>query len=137
MENNENLKVTSIDELKKMSMGEIVELPAFDENHPFVARLRRPSLLAMAKSGKIPNSLIDSANELFVNGTGGMANKNIKQDTMMKDMFEVFDLLCEASMVEPKYRDLEAAGITLTDEQYIFIFEYTQRGVKALENFRK
>lgn len=131
------LKVTSIEDLKSSAIGEVVQLPAFDENHPFVARLRRPSLLAMAKSGKIPNTLISAANDLFVNGAGGTAVKNIKDDQMMKQMFDILDLLCSESLVEPSYKELQDAGIGLTDEQYLFIFEYTQRGVKALENFRQ
>lgn len=132
----ENLKVISVDELKSVAKGEIVELPAFDENHPFIARLRRPSLLSMAKLGKIPNSLLDSANELFAQGPGITANKKINDENMMKDMFEVIDVICEASFVEPTYQQIKDAGVELTDDQYLFIFDYTQRGVKALENFR-
>lgn len=132
----ENLKITSIEELKEYTKGEIVELPSFDENHPFVARLKRPSLLAMAKAGRIPNSLLDSANELFAQGPATVANKRVKDENMMKDMFEVIDLICESSFVEPTYQELNDAGIELTDDQYLFIFDYTQRGVKALENFR-
>ena len=39
--------------------------------------------------------------------------------------------------VEPSWSELKNAGIELTDEQYMFIFNYTQEGVKALEPFRE
>ena len=62
---NEN-KVTSIEELKKVAFGEVVELPSFVQGVPFYARLKRPSMLAMTKSGRIPNELLVEANKLFV-----------------------------------------------------------------------
>lgn len=130
----ENLKITSIDELK--NIGQLVELPAFDEEHPFIAKLRRPSLMAMAKQGKIPNSLLTSANKLFTKGPAGTAVAEITDENMMKEMFDVIDLICEASFVEPTYQQLKDNGIELTDDQYLFVFDYTQRGVKALEKFR-
>lgn len=130
----ENLKITSIEELK--DLGEIVELPAFDATHPFVAKLKRPSLMEMAKNGNIPNSLLTSANKLFTKGPGGTAIADIQDENMMKEMFQIIDLICEASFVEPKYHELKENGISLTDDQYLFVFDYTQRGVKALENFR-
>ena len=49
----EGLKLTSIEELKKYANGTVVELPSFSEGQPFVARLKRPSLLSMVKQGKI------------------------------------------------------------------------------------
>ena len=130
------LKVTSIDELMDYAKGEVVELPSFDEKHPFVARIKRPSIMAMAKSGRIPNSLLDSANELFAQGPAVTANKKIKDMNMMKDMIDVLDVICEEAFVEPSYNEIKNAGVTLTDDQYLFIFDYTQRGVKALESFR-
>ena len=34
------------------------------------------------------------------------------------------------------YKELKSAGIELTDDQITTIFQFTQQGVKALENFR-
>ena len=131
MDNN-NLKVTSIEELVQYSKGEIVELPSFREGAPFIARLRRPSMMSLVKSGKIPNALVKSASKLF-NGKGVDDNN----DQAMGQAFEVFDALCEAAFVEPKYQDIKNAGIELTDEQYMAVFNYTQRGVDALAPFRR
>lgn len=128
------IQVTSLTKLKEYSAGQVVELPPFAEGMPFIARLRRPSLLALCKSGKIPNSLLSTANSLF---TGRPPEKKAaKADTQMKEYFEVFDAICEAAFVEPTWDELKQNNIQLTDDQYTYIFNYTQNGVKALESFR-
>lgn len=132
--NREQLVVTSIEQLKQYAQGEIVELPPFSPAQPFVAKLKRPSLLAMAKNGKIPNNLLVKTNELFINdGTAVNASDN----NMLEEIFSVIDTIASEVFVQPTYAEIKEAGIELTDEQMIFIFNYTQRGVKNLENFRE
>lgn len=126
------MDITSLSQLTKYAEGQIVELPAFAEGQPFVARIRRPSILALAKSGKIPNSLLKTANGLF-NGDTQTKNK----DSYLKDVFDVLDVICDACFMEPTYAQLREAGVELTDDQYMFIFNYTQTGVMALDSFRK
>ena len=128
----EQLQITSLNYLAEYAKGTPVELPPFAEGQPFVARLRRPSLLGLAKSGKIPNDLLTTANKLFA----ANSSFSITDERMLQQTFEVFDTICEACFVEPTYQQIKDAGITLTDEQYIFIFNYSQRGVRALKSFR-
>lgn len=130
------LRVTSIEDLQTYAKGAVVELPPFADGQPFVARLRRPSMLALVKSGKIPNELLQSANELFMGKPSVKREDKFDQNAMSR-MFDVFDIMCEASFVEPTYRQLCDAGIELTDDQYTFIFNYSQAGIKALNSFRK
>ena len=127
-------KVTSIDQLKLMSGGEIVKLPPFVQGQDFYAKLRRPSMLKLVQSGQIPNSLLRTANTLF---SGEVEKELERDDEFMKDMFEVIDVLAGAVFVEPSWNELKQAGIELTDEQYMFIFNYTQEGVRSLEPFRE
>ena len=127
-------KVTSIDELKVMSGGEVVKLPPFVQGQDFYAKLRRPSMLKLVQSGKIPNSLLRTANMLF---SGGVNEELDRDDEFMKDMFDLIDVLAGAVFVEPSWSELKQAGIELTDEQYMFIFNYTQEGVKSVEPFRE
>lgn len=131
----QELQVTSLDMLKGYSQGSAVELPAFGDGQPFVAKLKRPSMLALVKSGKIPNSLLTTANELFAGDKGGMADTD--DASAMSNLFEVMDILCEACFVEPTYKQLKEVGVELTDDQYMFVFSYTQTGVRALDSFRK
>lgn len=126
------LEVTPITSLKEYAQGEIVELPPFSESKPFVARLKRPSMMVLMKTGKIPNSLLLTANSLF---TGDSSAATVDED-FYKQVLEVIEVIAEASFIEPSWSDLKEAGVELTDEQYTFLFNYTQRGVKALEPFR-
>ena len=126
------MDITSLAQLTKYTEGQVVELPSFAEGQPFVARIRRPSMLALAKSGKIPNSLLKTANNLFVG-----SSKDTQKESYLKDVFDVLDVVCEACFLEPTYTELQEAGVELTDDQYMFIFNYTQTGVKALDSFRR
>lgn len=125
-------QVTSLEQLKQYADGNIVRLPDFAEGQPFVAKLKRPSILGMAKQGKIPNSLLVKTNELFVQS----GSLDVEENSMMQEIYDVIDLIASETFVEPTYDEIKSTGIELTDEQMMFIFNYSQRGVKALESFR-
>ena len=125
-------KVTTLKELQGYAKGSIVELPEFGDGQPFVARLRRPSIMMLAKQGKIPNALLVKANELFTNRIG----MNPNDQSMLGELLDVIEVLASETFVEPTYEQIKEAGVQLTDEQFMAIFNYTQQGVKALENFR-
>lgn len=129
------LSVTNLADLEAYAGGSIVELPPFSINQPFVARLKRPSMLALVKSGKIPNELMQRAQDLFEGG-GGKAFAG-KDGVPMNEIFRILEVMCEATFVEPTYQQIKDAGLELTDDQLMFIFNYSQQGVKALESFRK
>ena len=126
-------KVTSIEEMKQLSSGAIVALPPFAEGGELNVRLRRPSMLSLVRAKKITNSLLTSANKMFKSGPGSL---NSNDEAMMDDIFAIMDVICEAALVEPTYKEIRDAGIELTDDQLMFIFGYTQNGVKQLESFR-
>lgn len=132
---NENVekKVTSLDALKGYMKGSLVRLPDFGPGQTFYARLTRPSMLEMIRNGEIPNALLGSASDLFAEGATSFVTNREKT----KELFDVIDVLCNATFVEPSYGELKSAGIKLTDEQMMFIFGYTQNGVEALQSFRE
>lgn len=123
-------EVTSISQLNEYAKGQLVELPSFGEGQPFFARLRRPSMLALAKSGKIPNSLLATANRMFD------SSLDTKNENMLKDFYTVIETILEAAFVEPTYQEIKDAGVQLSDDQMIFVFNYTQQGVRVLDQFR-
>lgn len=125
-------QITSLEQLKQYADGNIVRLPDFAEGQPFIARLKRPSILGMAKQGKIPNSLLVKTNELFVQS----GSLDTEENSMMQEIYDVIDLIASETFVEPTYDEIKSTGIELTDEQMMFIFNYSQQGVKALESFR-
>lgn len=128
------MSVTSLADLQKYAAGTVVRFPDFAEGQPFVARVRRPSMLVLAKSGKIPNTLLATANELFAKGGAGMDTDDPK---MLGNFYDTCRVICEAALIQPTMAEIESAGIALSDDQIMAIFNYTQTGVKALQSFRK
>lgn len=128
-----NLKVTSIEELKEYAKGQLVELPPFADGQPFVARLKRPSMIDMVSSGSIPNSLMDKATSLFMEGANSISAEDVET---LKGVGDVMEYIFKASFVEPTYDQIKEVGLELTDDQRMFVFNYSQLGVKALESFR-
>lgn len=127
------LQPTSMQELLAVANGSVVRFPDFAEGMPFVARVRRPSMLVLAKSGKIPNALMKSASQLF---TGDLDVKDADAENMLKDVYSVCEIIAEASLIQPSWADLKNAGVELSDDQMMAIFNYSQNGIKALQSFR-
>ena len=119
-----NNKITTADDLANIHKGEIIELPPFDENTPFTARLKRPALLTLCKVGTIPNTLLATAQKIFEGEKSGD----------IKNFSEVLHLVAKSAIIEPKYDEVKDI---LTDEQLTAIFNYTQTGVLGLLPFRK
>ena len=130
----EPINITTLADLQSYAAGTIVRFPDFAEGQPFIARVRRPSMLVLAKQGKIPNTLLVAAGELFSKGGAGMDADN---ENMLSDVYDIMYIICEASLIQPTMKDIEDAGLSLSDDQLMAIFNYTQNGVKALESFRK
>ena len=126
--------LTSATDLQKYAAGVVVRLPDFAEGQPFVARIRRPSMLVLAKTGRIPNTLLTAAGELFAKGGGGLDADNEK---MLSDMYDIMSIICESALIQPSMKEIKEIGLELSDEQMMAIFNYSQTGVKALETFRK
>lgn len=126
-------QVTTLQSLKEYGEnGKIVELPAFDEDMPLIVRLKRPSMMDMISTGTIPNLLQAKAIELF-EGTA----KPAESPEDVSKLYELMVVFAKACLVEPTYEDFEKAGVKLTDEQLLAIYNYSQKGSRALESFRQ
>lgn len=135
MENRENKNVpealtpTPLTEIQERAGEQVVELPGWGDGKPFACRLRRLSLLQMAKAGRIPNGLMGAVNQLYTTGRVESDNLTLAADTMA--------LMAREAMVEPTYQEIEEAGLNLTDLQLTAIYLYAQRGPEALRPFRQ
>ena len=123
------MAVTSLENLKKLSEGQEVELPGWDDE-PFICKLKRPSLLGLVEGGQIPNPLLNAAYILF---NGAKTQKDVLD---LKDQKEILDIVARAAMVEPTYQQLKDIGLELTDLQLLDIYNFTQLGVRSLISFR-
>ena len=128
------MHVTTISDLQSYAQGTVVRFPDFGDGQPFVARVRRPSMLVLAKQGKIPNSLLTTAGELFSKGGGGMDADN---ENMLGNMYNIMDIIATAALIQPSMEEIRSVGLELSDDQMMAIFNYTQAGIKALEPFRQ
>ena len=128
------MEITSVSDLQSYAKGTVVRFPDFAEGQPFVARVRRPSMLVLAKCGKIPNTLLTSAGELFAKGGSGIDTDN---ENMLRDMYDIMHIICESALIQPTLKEIEEVGLQLSDDQMMAIFNYSQAGLKALESFRK
>ena len=124
---------TTLNELMGYAQGVVVRLPDFGEGQPFYARVRRPSMLQMASEGKIPNALLGTANALFAGNDEAM---DIDNSDMLPQMLGLCVEMARATLLEPTYDEIVSSGLMLTDQQLMFIFNYTQGGVEELKSFR-
>lgn len=128
-------QITSIEEFRNQSQP-LVDIVGFEPGQYITVRLKRISLMALCKTGKIPNSLLQKSTELF---TGKRGDKQVDEAKVLENLGEldginqIIDTVCEAAMIEPKFEDVKEF---LTDEQKTEIFQWTQGGIKALESFR-
>ncbi|CAM3035680.1 esterase [Clostridium sporogenes] len=126
-----DLKVTNIEDLKKVAQGEVIQLPQFSQGIPFNAKVKRVSLLNLVRKGVVPNKLLSAAEELFY------GKQSLKENVDLAQMTDVMYIMAENALVEPSIEDLKSVGLELTDEQIVSLFNYTQEGVSELNSFRE
>lgn len=131
------MQVTSLEQLQQMKRTEVVELPSFEDGTPLVVEIKKPNMMQLLAGGKIPNTLLSTAMDMFNGKTGEKMTKASDNFKDLKELVAMMEVIAEASLVTPKYKDLKKLNIDLTDDQLMAILMYSQGGVKSLENFRK
>lgn len=130
----QDLKVTDLSQLLKAKEGEVVQLPPFNGNVPFVARVKQPSLVKLISGGAFPNELLSLAHAVF-EGDEKPLQKEMKSAKGLDKVYRTMEILAENALIEPSYQELKEAGIELSDLQLSALMAYCQRGVKMLEYF--
>ena len=130
------MQITSIEQLQSIKQSEIVELPSFEDGTPFIVEIKKPNMMQLMVGGKIPNTLLTVATEMFNGKTGQVMGKASEDIKTIKELVGMMEVLAEASLVKPTYKDIKKANVQLTENQLMAILMYSQGGVKALENFR-
>ncbi len=102
-------------------------ISSFDGRGDMAVILKRPSLLTLAKLGKIPNPLLGAATRLFDFAPKG-------DGVNIKEIGEILHILAEATLVKPAYSDI---ADSLTDRQLMEIYHYVREGADGLEYFRR
>lgn len=123
------LEPTSLEDLKKVNVYGaelVVELPPFLDGTPFNAKVRRPSILRMAKDGRIPNKLSAAVDEL-------MDVSLTTARTSIAERAEVLEIVAAATLVDPTYEQVKE---NLDQAQLMAIWSYVMNGVNSLIPFR-
>lgn len=130
------MQITSLEQLQAIKQTEIVELPSFEDGTPLVVEIKKPNMMQLLTSGKIPNTLLSVATEMFNGKTGQVMGKASEDIKTLKELVGMMEILAEASLVKPSYKDIKELNIQLTENQLMAILMYSQGGIKSLEKFR-
>ena len=130
------MQITSLEQLQSIKQTEIIELPAFEDGTPLNVEVKKPNMMQLIAAGKIPNTLLSSAMELFNGRAGEKMQKAADNAGDLKDLVGLMNVIAEASLIKPTYKEIKKIGIDLTDNQLMGLLMYSQGGIKALENFR-
>ena len=104
-------------------------LPDFSGEGVINVKLCRPSMLALAAHGAIPNELLACARDIF--------NEGGKAQVQLDELGRLLLIFAQNALVSPSYEELEEQGVSLTDEQLSAIYAFVQGGVRALLPFRE
>jgi hypothetical protein len=118
------LKVTTREDLEKARAAVAVELPAFMDGTPLVARLRRPSLLRMAQLGQIPEEYQPVIDKLIQGDDSAPLEIKAK----------VFAWYAEKALEEPTWAEVEDV---IDSFQLATIWHWGIFGPAMMEPFRE
>ena len=133
-----NTNVTTIEELKKIGEGEIIELPPFDNGKTIKVRIRKPDITMMIFKGKIPNPLMKTAMKI----AGEKVDDNEKDSKKEPDMeetqryFQLLELVAKNCLLSPTYDEIEQYAGGLNLQQLVAILNHAQVEVNDLNSFR-
>ena len=130
------MQVTSLEQLQAIKQTEIIELPSFEDGTKLNVEVKKPNMMQLIAAGKIPNTLLNIAMEMFNGKAGEKMQKAADNAGDLKDLVGMMNVIAEASLVNPTYKQIKELGIDLTDNQLMGLLMYSQGGLKALENFR-
>lgn len=102
----------------------VIEIPGFEPGELFSVKVKNVGVLSMIIGGKLPNSLLVMATQLFPDTQSSESlqkstDKLLDDPEALKAMSQMMRAIAKEALVEPKYEDI-AEGIT--DEQIQSIF---------------
>lgn len=108
----------------------IIQIDGFEPGEKIEVRIKPASLVNLMVSGKLPNDLLGTVQDLF--NQGGQTQQNVDVFTQdaekVKDIMSLIDLICEQSLVEPQFDEIKDV---ITDAQKMQIMTEAQGNVKA------
>ena len=122
--------IRGMDEIVRAAAPVEAEICGWNEGEALRVKMRRPALVNMAADGKIPNPLLKTVNVLLNGAAEAIAAVDVAESS------RAVRHIAQAALVEPKLEELEAAGVQLTDEQYMEIYAWVLGGLDGIDRFR-
>ena len=102
----------------------VIEIPGFEPGEVFAVRVKNVGVFSMIIGGKLPNTLLKMATQLFpdTNSSDSLqqsTDKLLDDPETLKAMSQMMRAVAKEALIEPKYEDI-VEGIT--DEQIQSIF---------------
>ncbi len=104
-----------------------IKISGFFDSTPMEVTVRRPSILSLARAGKIPNPLMNAVMRLFEFHTTG-------PEPSLAEIADTMHLVAECCLVSPSY---DSVCERLTDDQLVELYHFAKGGVEELEFFRR
>ena len=97
----------------------VIEIPGFEPGEVFAVRVKNVGVFSMIIGGKLPNTLLKMATQLFpdTNSSDSLqqsTDKLLDDPEALKAMSQMMRAVAKEALIEPKYEDI-VEGIT--DEQ--------------------
>ena len=122
------MSVISASEFRKRATR-VIEIDGFEPGEKIEVRIKPASLINLIVSGKLPNDLLATVEELFDKGDNLQNQDVFAQGTdKVKEIMGIIDLMCEQSLVEPLFGEIKDV---ITDNQKMQIMTAAQGNVKA------
>ena len=122
------MSVISASEFRKRATR-VIEIDGFEPGEKIEVRIKPASLINLMVSGKLPNNLLATVQELFNEGPDTKPNDVFAQGAdKVKEVLGLLDLVCEQSLVEPTFEEIKDV---ITDAQKMQIMTEAQGNVKA------
>ena len=117
----------------------VIEIPGFEPGELFSVKVKNVGVLSMIIGGKLPNSLLVMATQLFPDTQSSDSlqentNKLLDDPEALKAMSDMMRAVVKEALVEPKYEDI-AEGITDEQVQSIFtqVVGTTQKAIPTVQ----
>lgn len=130
-------KVISVEDFRKKATR-IITIPGFTDDECFEVMIKSVSVTDMLVNGKLPNSLIKIASDMFKSNDPKLSKDGeFNGDTMemledpdkLKELMNMMKVIAKEALVEPKFEDIEDV---ITTEQIQKIFEQASGGVNKV-----
>lgn len=117
----------------------VIEIPGFEPGELFSVKVKNVGVLSMIIGGKLPNSLLVMATQLFPDAQSSdslqkSTDKLLDDPEALKAMSDMMRAVVKEALVEPKYEDI-AEGITDEQVQSIFtqVVGTTQKAIPTVQ----